>query len=130
MTGISLPTLGGIAGLVPVVGTASHANVGAGFTSDDYTVPVDVIAWVTAWAVAWVGGTTPTELLAKVRTAAGADVGTFLHRATLVVLDDEHAAVPMMLLPGFKLRIETVGGDDTTDLEHSWAVVEFAYDEA
>ncbi len=129
MGGINLPTLGGIANLRPVHGEVSFSGASASYTNADYTCPPNTVAWVTGWSFIYAGGTGPALGRLRILDTAGAVAGTIVSAASLSVHISQPMVGSLMLLPREQLALNVINPVVGTLMIHTWAVIEFDYDE-
>jgi hypothetical protein len=120
-----VPTLAGIARMVPITAEDSPANVGATWSLDLYTVPTGRAALITHMLIVWTGGTAPTRLIADHRSSAGLRARLIRHTPAAISAEETMRGAVVWLAEGDLVRFRISGGDDTTDMLVSLNGVEF-----
>jgi len=107
-----------------------HVDIGAGATFTDYTVPTGYQAIVSHWTAIYVGGTAPANLRLMLGDPASGNA-QILRDLDIATTNRTHA-VPgeIVLNAGQSLVIGTVGGDDTSDVQHAALICLIAVEDA
>lgn len=119
MTALILPTLAGIARMVPIRDDDTLSNVGASWTVDAFTVPAGRVLAIDWARLQSFSGTLPTVLRIAL-AGAGAGGNTELLRETPVAVNLSVSLTNTVWLEEAGiLRFAIGGGDDTTGI--GWA---------
>lgn len=121
MTAVSLPTLAGLASMLPVDDQAAPRNVGANWTLSAYTVPLGRVLAVD-WAMLQSdGGLLPDRLEIRVLDT-GAATSAFLRYETPSATQASVVVDNTVWLPeDFRLYFAIGGGDAATDIIWSFS---------
>lgn len=121
MTGISLPTLAGIARMVPVHDEAQINNVGANWSAIGFTVPTGRVV-----ALDWIqlvtrSGTVPFQHLIRLTDTAAVIQARLVRESPGTTNNPTFITNTIWLVEGWHLVFNIGGGDDTTDVMWSFS---------
>ncbi|KKN00280.1 hypothetical protein LCGC14_1139410 [marine sediment metagenome] len=120
MTDVVLPTLAGIARMVPVHDDAVLSNVGSSWTTNAYTVPSGRI-FALDWAhLVCHGGLLPTYLAIQIHDAASARQAWLINEKPSDTNDPTLITNTLWVPETWIVHFAIGGGDATTDI--TWSV--------
>ena len=116
-----IPTMAGIASMVPIRDDDTESNVGAGFGVNAFTVPAGRVLALD-WAL-WqhLSGTAPSVLSITITGAGAGGTARIIHEATPALVTSVFVTNTVWIEEAGVLRFHIEAGDATTDLFWAFA---------